>query len=51
MWNEMRSKIPNRFLPVAFFMGALLSGVVMISDSPLAVGASLVSLASALIAC
>ena len=32
-------------------MGALPSGVVMISDSPLAVGASLVLLASALIAC
>ena len=32
-------------------MGAMLSGVVVISDSPLAVGASLVLLASALIAC
>ena len=47
----MRHKIPSHLRPVAFLMGAVLSGIVMISDSPLAVGASLVLLASALIVC
>ncbi len=32
-------------------MGTMLSGVVVISEAPLAIGASLVLLASALIAC
>jgi len=47
---EMRRKLPNHVQPVALFLGVLLSGIVMTSDSALAVGVSLVLLASALVA-